>query len=222
MKKLFSFVLLVLLICSSIAVFGADFRNVNWRMSKEEVVAIESQPQFKGTYGYRVPENMLVYNNQKVGDLNCQLQYIFLDNKLVMAQYIPIMEIEKTKFTLNPFRHIDTPAEVYEKSWVSVFDNYVKLKNLLIIKYGAPSDDTQKWTSETWKNIGGSIPYHVVKGHLIVNAKWDLGGTIIYLDCERNNKYTVEVLLDRLCYYESEYYKSLIPKEPVKEDLKNL
>jgi hypothetical protein len=222
MKKIFSSFIAIILVCLPSIALGADFRNVNWGMTKEEVVAIENQKEFKGSFGHKVPDNMLIYNNQKAGEFNCQLQYTFQDNKLVIAQYIFMNEMEKQKITLNPLRHTNTPAEVYEKAWTKSYNNYIKLKDLLITKYSYPSEDIQKWANETWKSVGGSIPYHIAKGHLIVNAKWDVGDSVIFLSCESSNQSIVEVLVNRLCYYETEYYKATIPKEPTKEDLKNL
>jgi hypothetical protein len=222
MKRMFSLILVMLLICLPIAVFGADFRNINWGMTKEEVKAIENQKEFKG-FIRKVPDNMLIYNNQKIGDIDCQLQYSFVDDKLVMAHYLPTFEPEEVKINFNPFARVNTPEDIYEKARVQAFNAYNKLKELLTIKYGPPCIDTQKWTNETWKNIGGSIPNHIAKGHLIVNSKWSAPNSVVYLDCERDIKSIANIIIVHLYYYESEHYKSLFPEEFIDdEDLKNL
>ena len=211
MKKYIYVVLIICFIFGSI-IFADDndFRSVKWGMSKKEVATAENQKEFNAGGSYKSPANMLIYENQKVGDYDCRLEYTFHDDKLIKVKYIFITHAKIELW--------DTAASMAKKDWAFSFDAYGKLKDLLTIKYGGPQEDNQKWANESWKGVGGSIPFHIAEGHLILNAKWDLGKTNICLNCDGNNSFAGHYLTS-IYYYEAEYYKSLLPKEPEKKDL---
>ena len=73
----------VLFFLAALSAFGQDFRKVTWGMSPEEVISAEGLPftRMNGTLKTMLSTKVDVMGHSGV------LNYIFQENKLVMAQY---------------------------------------------------------------------------------------------------------------------------------------
>jgi hypothetical protein len=97
-----------------------DFRKVTWGMSPDEVIAAETELQFSRMNG---TSNTLLSTRVEVTGHSGLLNYIFEDNKLVIAQY-----------------RFDDEEDMR---------TYNEILNALTDKYGAPSDSGDSYSR--WK-----------------------------------------------------------------------
>ena len=185
-----------------------DFRHVNWGMNRDEVVQAESDlKQVKRLDFAAIPKDNLAFNTEVLGK-KVNLQYAFINDRLVMAYYI---------FTETP----ETKTIVLTNPYKYYVDQYTTLKESLSQKYGPPKE-FEEWGNETYKTVPGSIGEHIVKGHLKIWSTWETEKTVIVLNCmdvAPNHPFH----RNRIIYYDREYYQSLNQTKTIKDsDLENL
>lgn len=120
-------------------------------MTKEQVKQIEQLNIIEEE------ENALFYLTS-VGGLDCFLAYNFVENQLYNAVYWIIEE--------------HTSDNLY-------IEDYHKLKNMLIQKYGTPLIDDEFWKSSLYKNTPAYKGLAISIGDLIMSAKWETENTSI-------------------------------------------
>ena len=108
------------------------FRKTVWRMSKQQVIAIEGEPYYQ-------PKNVLLYNGVNVGGKDAVVMYVFHANKLVKGFYI--------------FGMKNTMKSEFVRDFNDVFP-------ILESKYGAPDVVVEVWvdslSQEKYKGRYGS------------------------------------------------------------------
>lgn len=128
-----------------------DFRKTNWGMSKEQVKNAE--------IGHLETHNddVLVYSGQVAGK-DVRIGYIFTEDKLVRSKYI--------------FAEQHTNSNLF-------INDYMKIKEILTEKYGAPVEDKSVWSNELYRNDPQSWGTAVGAGHLRFVSTWDTSSTSI-------------------------------------------
>jgi len=131
-----------------------DFRNVNWGMSKDQVLAAEESK-------LTINDGDTIFYTTEVAGLKSDLVYSFLDGELVRAAY---MVDEKYS---NSARH---------------YDNYLKVKELLSGKYGtAVTTQDCKWGSSYFQENPNTWGLALEAGQMSCFSKWTLPNTEIAL-----------------------------------------
>lgn len=153
MEKIFPLLcLLVLLhnVCSG----QPDFRNINWSMSKAQVLASEKKEPVL------LDANYIVYIEVPVGVFKADLIYDFGKSGLKAAMYI--------------FREEHSDQSRY-------YDDYEYLKQGLTIKYGKPIFDDTRWLNELYKDNPQNYGLAASAGHVTFYNTWQKGSNTITL-----------------------------------------
>ena len=164
-----------------------DFRKTNWGMSKEQVKTTENKkPDHE-------EENALVYRVKIDGnDYFCG--YSFLKDKLHNTGYV--------------FAGKHTNRNLY-------IDDYKKLKEILIKKYGKPLTEGRTWDNDLYKDDKSEWGFAISLGHLSYGATWETSTTHISLGLNGDN-YKINLLLA----YDSKELKAWIKQIKEKETSK--
>jgi len=165
-----------------------DFRETNWGMSKEQVKATENKkPDLE-------EDNVLAYKVKINGD-DYFCAYSFLEDKLHNAGYAIAEKHTNRNFYI---------------------DDYKKLKEILIKKYGKPLTDRTTWDSDLYKDDRSEWGFAVSLGHLSYGATWETSTSHISLGLNGDN-YKINLLLE----YDSKelevWSKQIKEKETSKE-----
>ncbi|MFC5449064.1 copper amine oxidase N-terminal domain-containing protein [Paenibacillus aestuarii] len=130
---------------------NANFRNVKWGMSREEIKNLE-KVKFLGEQ-----DGNLYYSDEILG-IKMAVYYEFIDNKLVRAILV----------------HNDTHFN--NKDYIL---DYNTMKKALNNKYGNSTSDQLIWQDDIYKNSPDDYGLAVQAGHLEYLTKWDLKETNI-------------------------------------------
>ena len=155
MKKILFFLSLLSFLSINHAIADSfDFRQTKWGMSKEEVISSEEKKPDAAI------KNIILYNDIAAINLKCTLGYEFADDNLTMAGY------HFTTEHSNDNDHID---------------DFKRIKELLIKKYGTPKIDNETWQNDTYMHNPQLCGFAISSGHLIYSAVWETENTEIYL-----------------------------------------
>ena len=149
MKK--TLILTILILITSQLIYGQDFRNTNWGMSKAQVKQSETSDILKET------EDILAYKEDLAGYESFVI-YIFASNKLTRAKY-SIIEKHSNK-----------------NDYIS---DYKSIKELLKKKYGKPKEDKTIWKNDLYKDDYSQWGFAVSLGHLMYYSSWETDKTNI-------------------------------------------
>ena len=123
MKKVISILLMIssILVIFTLSLYAAeatkyDFRKTNWGMSKQQVKEIEKSKLVEEDFGKSKEENL--HYKGEIDGLDCEIYYYFTRGKLTSAAY------DRWHYPIQ-----------------DCIDNYKKLKEYLIKKYGNPVED---------------------------------------------------------------------------------
>lgn len=153
-----------------------DFRTITWGMNEAQVKETERSEISE-------IENGFAYKGKVVG-LDCKIIYQFVENKLYVAGYI--------------FTELHTNYNL----WI---DDYQKIKELLIKKYGKPIKSDVFWASDLYKKMWGNgqnFGTAVSMGYLTYYAEWDTPKTKIWVGLKGDN-----FVIDFRIIYESKELK---------------
>lgn len=125
---------------------GFDFRKFKWGDSKEKIISIEKKPNLI------TGVNQLYMFNDNIASMNCQVAFIFTNNKLSMGKYI------------------FSPVHTNENNCIEDYDRIVAL---LSEKYGIPESNTSKWNNSLYINDKEKYGFAVSLGYLTYNAEWE-------------------------------------------------
>ncbi|MCK5392599.1 MAG: hypothetical protein KAJ31_09230, partial [Deltaproteobacteria bacterium] len=141
-----------------------DVGRARWGMTKEQVISAEVKTPLleKG--------DMLKYNGMYQG-MGAELTYVFSANKLVKGRY-----------------KLDG-SSTDEMGYIR---NYLRIKEVLSLKYGEPLFDQETWVNSSYKNKPDRRGFAVFIGYLSYKTKWSTDRaeiTICYLKffITRNN-----------------------------------
>ncbi|MCK5710540.1 MAG: hypothetical protein KAI07_08370, partial [Deltaproteobacteria bacterium] len=121
-----------------------DVGRARWGMTKEQVISAEVKTPLleKG--------DMLKYNGMYQG-MGAELTYVFSANKLVKGRY-----------------KLDG-SSTDEMGYIR---NYLRIKELLSLKYGEPLFDQETWVNSSYKNKPDRRGFAVFIGYLSYKTKW--------------------------------------------------
>jgi hypothetical protein len=148
-----------------------DFRKTNWGMSKEEVRATEDESLEMKDLELDSNTEHIVYK-VRIGDKQYHCGYVFLEDKLYLADYSP----EKRYSDLNNY-----------------IREYEEIKEILIKKYGKPDmkklkalEDREEicWKTDLLKDDESKWGIAVSKGDLSYMLIWETSTTNIELSLE--------------------------------------
>ena len=166
-----------------------DFRVAKWGDSKETIMTME------GKADKALINNLYLFDDYVAG-MNCDVAYIFTDNKLSMAKYIFKMEHTNKNDYIKDFN---------------------KLISLMSEKYGDPNWNAPEWKNSLYKDNYEDYGFAISLGHLTYSAGWlnDKDDITVSLHGE-NYKITL------LVQYVSKKYAPLKEKEDRNQDIKKL
>ncbi|TSA23524.1 hypothetical protein D4R71_08350 [bacterium] len=136
----------------------SNFRNTKWGMNLSEVKKTENNAPILEK------DDLLVYKDF-VAELECEVIYIFTENKLVRAKYI--------------FKETHTNKNDY----ILDFEN---LKKLLNKKYNEPYFSKQ-WKNDLYKNDYDQWGFAISIGHLLYFAEWSILNSSVKLILQGEN-----------------------------------
>lgn len=128
-----------------------DFRKAKWGMSMAQVKASETETIFK-------EEGSTIAYSTNVLSLDALVIYIFVNDKLVRAQYA--------------FLEKHTNKNIYLTDYTSVND-------AISDKYGSPKSDKEYWNNELYKSDFSQWGMAVSLGHYRKVARWETDETVI-------------------------------------------
>lgn len=138
------------------------FDEMQWGSSKKQILELEGKPanqeKIKGL-------DIMEYQ-QKVINLDCSIEYIFAANKL-----------SKTKFS---FRNNYLDKNAY-------LEDYQKIKEALIQKFGKPLEENMNWQDSTYKDDFATWGEAIRLGHLELSSRWQTPQTEILASLTGNN-----------------------------------
>lgn len=131
------------------------FKNCNWGISREDVKKIDPM-----TIICMERNNNLMYNGKFAG-YETIIEYGFHNNKLCSGGIV--FQIEHSM----PDAYID---------------DYMHIRNLIIKKYGAPTDTITTWkTNSLFKNSPSHYGLAIATGELSFNTIWESGENSLFL-----------------------------------------
>ena len=160
---------------------NTNFRNIKWGMTPEQVLAAE---QANGKPDRQ--DNIILYQ-VRVGRFDCTLVYIFVQNRLVRANYI------MTQPHSHSTNHIT---------------DYKEVAGYLNQEYGQATEDKTIWLTDLWKDDPRRWGLAIQTGTLHFFSKWQARSTDITLLLAGDN-YECELRLE----YVSQRFKHLVEKE---------
>lgn len=168
---------------------GNDFRVAKWGESKESIMRKE---------GKRDKANIaeIYLFDDFVAGMDCDVAYIFTDNKLCMAKYY--------------FK----PKHTNKNDYIKDFRDLV---TLMKEKYGETSYDAPEWHNTLYKGDYNEYGFAVSLGHLSYSAGW-LGQTSDIMVVLYGENYEINLMVQ----YVSEKYKQAMRKQQRKDKVKNL
>jgi hypothetical protein len=145
-----------------------NFRKTAWGMSPAEVKASESA-EFQG---YSKKDKMMFFSGQ-VASMPALIGYIFADDKLNSGAYV--------------FEGKHTNSNKY-------LDDFTKLEEMLVQKYGNPQKDKTTWSSDLFKDNPQHWGMAVSMGYLSHSILWETASTTILLSLSGDNfKVTLQI-----------------------------
>ncbi len=136
-----------------------DVGRARWGMTKEQVISAEVKTPLleKG--------DMLKYNGMYQG-MGAELTYVFSANKLVKGRY-----------------KLDG-SSTDEMGYIR---NYLRIKELLSLKYGEPLFDQETWVNSSYKNKPDRRGFAVFIGYLSYKTKWSTDRADMLLELKSGN-----------------------------------
>ena len=130
-----------------------DFRNVNWGMSKDQVVSLEGTPSSENPYGAPGEDRYRLIYNVSLLDYSAELSYHFENDALTSAEY---------EFDCN------------DKTDLQIHTMYFAIRDEYISKYGSSDNSNYLTFNQDYQNISEN-PY-------ISDPKFNFDETAIYGD----------------------------------------
>jgi hypothetical protein len=138
------------------------FEEMQWGVSKKQVLESEGKPLNQD----KVKGLDIMKYEQKVINMDCAIEYIFAANKL-----------RKTKFS---FMNTYLDKNDY-------LEDYQKIKEALIQKFGKPLEERMNWRDPTYKDDFSAWGEAISLGHLELSSRWETSYTEIQASLRGNN-----------------------------------
>lgn len=168
---------------------GNDFRVAKWGESKASIMKKEGKEDVANM------DKIYLFSDVVAG-YNCDVAYIFTNDKLTMAKYF-----------FHP-SHTNKNEYIYD---------YKKLVNLMTEKYGEPNYNSPEWKNSLYKDEPDSYGFAVSLGHLSYSAGW-FGETTEITAALYGENYEISLIIQ----YVSKKYEGLKEKQDTQEKIKDL
>lgn len=139
------------------------FGEMTWGQSKKQVVESEGRPLFQE----RIKGLDIMEYQQKVNNLDCSIRYIFAANKLSQTKFI--------------FMNSYSDKNIY-------LEDYQKIKDSLIQKFGKPLEESMNWRDTTRKEDFAAWGEAIGQGQLELSSRWQTPHTEILANLSGNNE----------------------------------
>jgi hypothetical protein len=125
---------------------------IDWGAAKDKIINLEGRPSGQE----KINGLEVIRYKRSIMAKNCLVEYIFDNNRLVTARYNLLEKYaDKNRY----------------------IEDYLKIKNHLVSKFGAPRADTVTWQDPTYKSNNAFWGTALSMGHLEYHMAWDLSGT---------------------------------------------
>jgi len=133
--------------------FNDRYQPINeWGATKDRIINLEGRP----TSQERINGLEVIRYKRSIIAKNCLVEYIFDNNRLVTARYNLLEKYaDKNRY----------------------IEDYLKIKDHLVSRIGAPRADTVTWQDSTYKSNNARWGTALSMGHLEYHAEWELSGT---------------------------------------------
>lgn len=172
------------------------FRKVMWGMSAEQAKEIETAEFVKRVKGGGDFKGLdILFYTSNISGLDCAVVYYFADNMLTRARYLI------------------TEEHANENLYI---EDFVKIKNQLVEKYGSPDRDDTIWSNDLYQDDPSEYGMAVSVGHLMYVAEWYPPETIIQL-LLRGDNYNVSLWVEYIGEDFREFEKKI--RKKAQEDI---
>jgi hypothetical protein len=133
--------------------FNDGYRPIlDWGAAKDKIINLEGSPS-----GQEKANGLEVIRYKRsIMAKNCLVEYIFDNNRLVTARYNLLEKYaDKNRY----------------------IEDYLKIKDHLVSRIGAPRADTVTWQDSTYKSNNAHWGTALSMGHLEYHAEWELSDT---------------------------------------------
>lgn len=124
-----------------------NFDEMHWGLTKKQIVESEGKPSSQTRVKGR---DILVYE-QRVFNLDCDIEYSFTANKLSQTRFL--------------FANDSLDKNAY-------LDDYRKIKDALSRKFGKPAEENMNWRDSAYKEDFSAWGAAVGLGHLELSSRW--------------------------------------------------
>ena len=156
-------------IAAQVSSASYDFGRAKWGTTKGQIISAEgSKPLLERG-------DILKFNGSYKGE-GAELIYMFSGNRLVKGRY----------------KLIERSADEME-----YIRNYLRIKELLSLKYGEPRIDQEIWANASYKDMPDRRGFAVYIGHLSYKTKWSTMRTDVLLELKSGN---YDMLLEAFYY----------------------
>lgn len=131
------------------------FDEMQWGVSKKYILEMEGKPSSQE----RVKGRDIMRYVQKVINMDCAIDYVFAANRL-----------SKTKFSF---------LNTYPEDLNAYLEDYRKVKDALIQKFGRPVDENMNWRDSSFRDDFANWGEAVSLGHLSLSSLWQTPQTEI-------------------------------------------
>jgi hypothetical protein len=133
--------------------FNDRYRPINeWGAAKDRIINLEGRPSSQE----RINGLEVIRYKRSIMAKNCLVEYIFDNNRLVTARYNLLEKYaDKNRY----------------------IEDYLKIKDHLVSRIGAPRADTVTWQDSTYKSNNAHWGTALSMGHLEYHAEWELSDT---------------------------------------------
>jgi hypothetical protein len=125
---------------------------IDWGAAKDKIIKLEGRPSGQE----KLNGLEVIRYKRSIMAKNCLVEYVFDNNRLVTARYNLLEKYaDKNRY----------------------IEDYLKIKDHLVSKFGAPRADTVTWQDPTYKSNNAFWGTALSMGHLEYHMAWDLSGT---------------------------------------------
>jgi len=162
------------------------FRNVKWGSAQKLAKAEEKSELIP-----EVSDDQILGYSGSVGGLKSLIAYVFVDDQLWKGTYI--------------FSEKHSNRNKY-------LEDYSKIKNILIDKYGEPSDENVHWSNDLYAEDQSQYGFAVSMGHLSFYSTWEIGETVISVTLTGDN-----YKIDHKVEYYNEHLRKIAAQQQKKQ-----
>lgn len=137
-----------------------DFQHSNWGMTREEVIKQEDSLELTDF------ENLLISNTTSILSEDAKLIFAFENDKLINGMIL--FDIEHTNENLY-------------------IDDYDRVKEALIEKYGTTTDEKQVWKDDLYKDDPDDWGFAISLGDLFYMSTWEISDSYVNLLLQGDN-----------------------------------